>query len=48
MFLGRYLDLLNYLSIMEYNSQKCNKIIIKYSKLNGLNKKKYKKIKIRL
>lgn len=40
-----YFELLHYMALNVYNSQKCYKEIIKYSTLNGLNKKKYKNIK---
>ena len=33
---------------MEYNSHKCLKEFIEYSNLNGMSKKKYKKIKTRI
>ena len=41
-----YLDLLRYITLSEYNSQRCNNEIINYCTLNCLTKKKYKKIKI--
>ena len=43
-----YFDMIRFIINMEYNSHKCLKEFIEYSNLNGMSKKKYKKIKTRI
>ena len=47
-FFDSYYEMIKYLSLHEYNSQRCLKTMNNYIKNNSINKKKYKKMKTRL
>lgn len=46
-FFGSYYDMIKYISLHEYNSQRCLKTMNDYIKKNSIHKKKYKKMRTR-
>ena len=47
-FFDSYYEMIKYLSLHEYNAQRCLKTMNNYIKNNSIHKKKYKKMKTRL
>ncbi len=47
-YFDSYYEMIKYLSLHEYNSQRCLKTMNNFIKNNSINKKKYKKMKTRL
>lgn len=48
LFFDSYFEMIKYLSLHEYNSQRCLKTMNNFIKNNSIDKKKYKKMKTRL